>query len=353
MRLAFVAGRESSYPRNRIILRLLRDLGHHVIEGPQCPPPFGGRKAHSFLKQLEGQIDAVFLGFFAQHLVHAARLAVKTKPILMDAFVSAHDTLVSDRRTISARSPLARLLKRAEISAVQSCDYLLTDTYAHKNFLVKLTKFPADKVHVLHVGTDPELFRPSTSSSSGGPLRVHFHGDAQRLHGLDVVMEALRDFDRSELTMRLVARGKPFERWRNRQCARLPAVVDVHDPVPYAELPRLLHNADVCLGIFGKSDKAQRVIPNKIYEAAACAKASITISSPAMAEVFRPNVSYFAVDGSASDLTQMLQTLRHDRMRIAQVSQAARADYEAHASIKMQRAVVEKMIDRVTPRVAT
>ena len=48
------------------------------------------------------------------------------------------------------------------------------------------------------------------------------------------------------------------------------------DWVPTAELPGLVASHDVCLGIFGDTDKALSVVPTKVYQGAAAGCASIT-----------------------------------------------------------------------------
>ena len=59
------------------------------------------------------------------------------------------------------------------------------------------------------------------------------------------------------------------------------------DPkVPQHELPDRIRKADICLGIFGDTDKATRVIPNKVYEAIAMKKAVISADTPAIRELF-------------------------------------------------------------------
>ena len=52
--------------------------------------------------------------------------------------------------------------------------------------------------------------------------------------------------------------------------------VDWLDWVAPADLPALVADHDVCLGIFGRGDKALRVVPNKVFQGAASGCAVVT-----------------------------------------------------------------------------
>ena len=56
--------------------------------------------------------------------------------------------------------------------------------------------------------------------------------------------------------------------------------------VPYEKLADWISNSDLCLGIFGETQKADIVIPNKIFEYIASGKPVITRSSSAINELF-------------------------------------------------------------------
>lgn len=97
-------------------------------------------------------------------------------------------------------------------------------------------------------------------------------------------------------------------------------------PVSYSELVALIPTADVCLGIFGDTDKAQRVIPNKVYEAIAAGKPVISGDTPAIRELFtdRENILLCKM-ASPEDLVIKILELKNDaklRNRIAQEGHA-------------------------------
>ena len=45
--------------------------------------------------------------------------------------------------------------------------------------------------------------------------------------------------------------------------------LEFRDPEPPVRLAGTIRGADICLGIFGETGKASRVVPNKVYEAIA------------------------------------------------------------------------------------
>jgi glycosyltransferase involved in cell wall biosynthesis len=121
-------------------------------------------------------------------------------------------------------------------------------------------------------------------------------------------------------------------------------------PVPPAALAQALAAADICLGgHFGKSEKAGRVVPGKIYQMLAMAKAVIAGDTPANRALLQPGEQALLVDPTDPQaLAAAILTLHHEpalRERLAaqgyQLYQAACC--EAVITQRLQ-AVVTQML---------
>ncbi len=60
--------------------------------------------------------------------------------------------------------------------------------------------------------------------------------------------------------------------------------IQFEDWIPYQGLPARIAEADVVLGIFGNTPKAERVVPNKLCQALAIGRPVVTRASPAISE---------------------------------------------------------------------
>ena len=80
------------------------------------------------------------------------------------------------------------------------------------------------------------------------------------------------------------------------------------------EIPGFISTWDIGLGIFGETEKTQRVIPNKAYEIIAMKKPLITSDTPAIRELFTDKKDVFLCKAKdEKSLVDAILTLKKNR----------------------------------------
>jgi glycosyltransferase involved in cell wall biosynthesis len=268
--------------------------------------------------------DALLVGYPGQPDVPAARRAARGRPVVFDALVSLHETLVEDRRRFRPGSLAARALLALDRAALRGADLVVADTRANADFLAALGRLPPERIEVCFVGAEDRLFGPGWSAAE--PWTCLFVGKLIPLHGLETILAAARLAP--ELPFRLVGSGQLEALLADR-----PANVDWAPWVEYDGLPDELHRAGCALGVFGRSPKAARVIPNKAYQALACGTPLVTADTPGARELLADGESALLVPpGDPEALVAALRRLRDDSALAERVAGGGRAVYEERAS---------------------
>lgn len=236
--------------------------------------------------------DWVLLGYPAIPDIFVIRLLawLRGTRVAMDWFLSAYDTIVLDRRLVGRGHPLAWLAYGAEWMAVRLADAPFMDTAAHARRMEALYRLPAGRCGRVWVGVEADAFRApeggdGVRGDGAASLRVLFYGQFIPLHGIPTIIDAARLLQDAPVEWRLIGRGQDADRIR--------AMIDQHPLprlrwdswVPYPQLVDAIRGADVCLGIFGASEKAASVIPNKVFQVLAAGRPLVTRESPAMLEL--------------------------------------------------------------------
>lgn len=318
IRLVFWGTYDLSKPRGRILLRGLRENGVSVVE---CHADVWSGVADK--SQIQGLVrraaflcrwilsypglilrylalprhDAVMVGYMGQLDVLVlwpfARLRGVT--IVWDAFLSLYDTVVEDRKIAAPGSLAAKLLFAVEWLSCRAADRVVLDTRAHADYFESTFRMPPGRTAVVHLGVEPQCFRPRPSAPAPRPrdssLKVLFYGQFIPLHGIETIIRAAQSAGAAPIDWTIIGGGQEEGKIRNllreREVARLTWI----PWVGYRELNDWIHRADVCLGIFGESGKAGRVIPNKIFQVLATGTPLITRDSPAIRELLSPDMA--------------------------------------------------------------
>jgi len=326
MKLIFACGREISYPRNRLIFQ---SLSHFATVYPlfsNHPALFHRLSVTTFrlLKTITPHLDAYFIGFFGQPLVFPTRVRWKG-PLILDAFVSAYDTLCFDRKTFSPNSPLGVMTFHLDRLSCHLSDVIIVDTRAQAKYFQHTFQLPEFKFQVVYAGCDDDLFRPLEVSPSEIPT-VLFYGTFLPLHGVDVIIQAAYQLRHEHLLFKIIGRGQEYEKARS-----LASKLRVHNvqflpPVPLEDLPLIINRATICLGgPFGRSNKAQRVITSKTFQCLSAGKPTIVGETPANKELFTHGKNvWMCPAGDAEALADAIQILLDSPDLCVQLGKAGR-----------------------------
>lgn len=241
-----------------------------------------------------GDVEVVVVGYLGVLDVRLARRWWPRATVVLDHLAPVGGT-VSDRGAGGLR---ARLATRLDRWAEASADLVVVDTPEH---------LPAAGGVVVAVGAPEAWFaaRPITAGPAAADVRrglsVAFFGLYTPLQGATTIAAGLAkaidagDVARATLIGDGQDRVAAQARLAGRQAVRW---LDWVDP---AQLPALVAEHDVCLGILGTTPKAHRVVPNKVFQGAAAGCAIVTSDTAPQRRVLGPAARYVPVPTAVSD----------------------------------------------------
>ncbi len=254
--------------------------------------------------------------------------------IYWDMFLSAYDTIVIDRQMLRKGSLLAKLLYSTEWLATRAAGTILLDTCEHARYIAALYRLPLAKTKSVWVGVESDVFTPVSTPPTGMPVKVLFYGQFIPLHGLPVIIEAIREIasrpEAPAMEFTIIGTGQEqlaidamIKQHQLENLVRIPWV-------DYRLLAQKIANASICLGVFAAEGKATRVIPNKVFQILAARRPLVTMDCPAIREIIAPGRSIRLVrPGDPSDLANALISLAQemcDPARTIEIHEAAQTE---------------------------
>ncbi len=272
--------------------------------------------------------DVVLVGYLGHFDVHLARLIFRRVPIVLDHLIGASDTARDRRLGGIGRQAL---LKMIDAAALRAADIVVVDTEEH---LARLPERHRARAVVVPVGAPLAWYladRPperdgtardgTARDDTGEPLRVVFYGLYTPLQGAPVIGAALGQIAGAPLEVTMIGDGQ--DKAATMAAADGSVAVRWLDWVPAADLPALVASHDVCLGIFGASEKALRVVPNKVFQGAAAGCAIVT-SDTAPQRRALDGAAVLVPPGDPDTLAAVLLRLAGDRGEVARLGRRAR-----------------------------
>lgn len=217
---------------------------------------------------------------------------IRRIPIAWDVFISLYDTVCEDRRMLRRDTLAARSLLWFERLAVRCADLPFMDTQAHARRIEHLFRRPKGSCDAVWVGAEtdrfPRLSRSKGEDLRGRNMRVLFYGQFIPLHGIATIIAAAKLLRKAPIKWQLIGRGQEANRIKQLLSEDPLPSLEWIDWVEYAQLAASVAEADLCMGIFGTSEKAASVIPNKVFQIVACGRPLVTADTPAFREMLSP-----------------------------------------------------------------
>ncbi|HQJ97333.1 MAG TPA: glycosyltransferase [Thermoleophilia bacterium] len=337
--VAYFGTYDPDHPRNAVLLAGLRERGVTVHEfraplpaldaaamatGAGAARVAGGvLAAHARLAAQHRRrlaADAVIVGYPGHLVVPFARVVagVRRARLVFDPLVSLGDTFSGDRGLVAERSGLGAAFAVADRVAFGCADLVLADTGEQAVFYGSRFGVPRERLAVVPVGAlpEPQATGAARPLSAGEPLVVFQYGKWSPLHGADTVLAAAARLRDRPVRFVLAGEGQLSATLRA-EAARLALEnvewVGMQSP---AQLRARTLAADVCLGAFGTSAKARRVVPTKVHEALACGRPVVTGDSAAARELLQDGVDALLVSpGDGRALAATVERLLDERLR--------------------------------------
>ena len=288
-----------------------------------------------------GHIDVFFLALFAK---------LKRKPIIFDAFFSLYDTAISDWRLASKNSVLARICRWLDRSACRLATVVLVDTEAQRDYFCREFRVAREKVHRVYMGADDGVFAPSRGSSQSPPLRIAYVGNYVPLHGVSVIFQTARLLDEDDFEFWFIGETRREDDILNESLSGLNRKrVKFFPWMGPRELYTRLQDADVCLGIFGTSEKAKRVIPGKAFLALAMGKPLITGDSVAARELLADGKNALLCEmGDPAALADAIRRLKNNAELRQRIGHEGRKVFENHCSPKFLGGQLARLVEELS-----
>ena len=333
---------DPGYSRNRVYISLFRRMGWNVdFFFVKVWPRFGDVEA--FFRPPARRPDLVWVPVCRQRDIMAAcRWAHRRGiPVVFDPMISAWDKKVLEQRKWKEGERRARRLLAAERAMMAAPDIVTCDTSCHADFFAETLQVPRERLRVLYTGTDEKVFTPMPPRvpAPGEPFKVLYHGAYLPLHGTEYIVQAAAAAQDQAIEWNFLGWGA-YKAATEAKAAGLKNVRFL-EKVPYPQVPSVIAAHDVVFGVFGTTQKASRVIGNKVYEAMACSRPVINefcTGYPPSAASCR--AIKFIPPGDPQAILRAVLEFRDARADLPEIDAEARAFFDAELSM----AVIEKQL---------
>jgi glycosyltransferase involved in cell wall biosynthesis len=332
---------DEDYSRNRILRSQMKKLGYQIIDFKPLISYLGYLQAFISIKFIPSIIWVPC--FRHRDLKSASKWATKKKiPIIFDPLISSWDKKINEQLKYKKTSKESLSLKKNESELFNKPNLLVADTVAHKRFFMKEFNIPEKKIFVINVGAEEKIFFPNKKIIASD-RQILFYGSFLELHGVNVIIDAAKILKDESIKWTLIG---DFQKIK---LEGLPSNISFESTMNINKIVERIHKATVLLGIFSGSDKANNVIPNKVYQSLACGKTIITRYAEAYPQFFfKKNMGIFFVKpNDAKALAEEVLKVINDKKLIEKTNELARSTFNTFYSEEKIKKQVHALFKRL------
>jgi len=254
---------------------------------------------------------------------------------ICDAYITLWDTLFEDRSLGGASTGWAsRVLLSAESRALRAAERVVVDTTANADHVSARFGLHRSRVSAIPLAIDTPNHAAATSlAESDGIINVLFVGTFVPLQGTAKIAEAialLRDDETLRFT--LIGDGQDAAGVADALLSN-PRVSWLRHWMSPAQIEAHMRSTDICLGVFGGSGKASRVLPFKLYAALAAGKPVITQRDYGLPDGV-PAIPARLVEAAPAAMADAIQQLARAEASREALSSRANQFFEEHLSAR-------------------
>lgn len=334
-KIVYIATRDPSYSRVSIVHRGLRknfevvailsSRKNYVLRFLEVAFRFLWAKLSGKLKS----VDAVFVGFFAQPIFPLIRFLWRG-PLIADAYFSLYDTMVNDKQKTSDGSLIGKTCFWLDRYMLANADLCFTDTNEHAEYFRKEFSQPTANIKRLWISAENDLLekRAVYDPAVEKQFEVFFWGGFIPLQGVETIVHAAGLLKNENVRFTIFGTGQTYEHCLHVQQLVNAANVHFAGWKSQAAIQSFAGQAHLALGIFGTTEKAGRVIPNKVFEALAMRIPLITRESSALDELLQDGRDVLAVRaGESAKLADKILWVRDNYLKAVAIAERGRETF--------------------------
>jgi len=200
---------------------------------------------------------------------------IHKKPIVFFPAFSIYDTLVNDRKKIKNNSLKAKFVHLVDSLSCKWSDRIALESTAEIDYFVKEFVLPEEKFFQIPLAADESMFYSQLKNETNEKFTILFFGSFIPLHGIETIVKAATILqNNNDISFTICGDGQTKSEIEEQIKKNNLKNMNLEGLVSVEKILKNIKNSDVCLGIFGRTLKAQKVVTNKVFQILASKKAS-------------------------------------------------------------------------------